>query len=161
MNWKTNFTELTGSKFPIIMGAFAYIGNGSFAAAFSNTGGFGIITASNFNPDQFKAEIKMAKSLTKNPFGINFSIVPPELNRKDPKLRGEDYYIENDFVKIARGYRVKGIKVTKPSELKQAVKTILASKGPVLADFWVEEEENVFPMVPAGAAINRMIGGMA
>ena len=44
---------------------------------------------------------------------------------------------------------------------KKAVKEILSHKGPVFADFWVEPEENVFPMVPAGEAINRMIGGMA
>jgi len=66
-----------------------------------------------------------------------------------------------DFVKIARGYGVKGVKVTKSSEIKKAVKEILSYKGPVIADFLIEEEENVFPMVPAGEAINRMIGGMA
>ena len=66
-----------------------------------------------------------------------------------------------DFVKIASGYGVKGIKVTKSSDVKKAVKEILSHKGPVIADFVIEEEENVFPMVPAGEAINRMIGGMA
>jgi len=71
-------------------------------------------------------------------------------------------HLENpDFVKIAKGFGVKGIRVKKESELKKAVKEIIASRGPVLADFWVAEEENVFPMVPAGEAINRMIGGMA
>lgn len=66
-----------------------------------------------------------------------------------------------DFVKIAQGYGVKGIRIKKDNKVKPAVSEILAHKGPVLADFWVEEEENVFPMVPAGEAINRMIGGMA
>ncbi|MCF7907877.1 MAG: biosynthetic-type acetolactate synthase large subunit [Candidatus Omnitrophica bacterium] len=66
-----------------------------------------------------------------------------------------------DFVKVAEGYGIKGIRVKKPSDVKSAVKEILSSKKPVLADFWIEEEENVFPMVPAGEAINRMIGGMA
>ncbi len=66
-----------------------------------------------------------------------------------------------DFIKIAQGYGVKGLRVKKASEVKKAVKEILSHKGPVIADFWVEEEENVFPMVPAGEAINRMIGGMA
>ncbi len=66
-----------------------------------------------------------------------------------------------DLVKIAAGYGVKGIKVTKPAQVRKAVKEMLAHKGPFLADFWIEEEENVFPMVPAGEAINRMIGGMA
>jgi len=66
-----------------------------------------------------------------------------------------------DFVKVAGGYGVKGIRVTKSSEIKKAVKEIISYKGPVIADFLIEEEENVFPMVPAGEGINRMIGGMA
>ncbi len=66
-----------------------------------------------------------------------------------------------NFVKVASGFGVKGIKVTKPSEMKKAIKNMLSSKSAVIADFWIEEEENVFPMVPAGEAINRMIGGMA
>ncbi|MCP4652903.1 MAG: biosynthetic-type acetolactate synthase large subunit [Candidatus Omnitrophica bacterium] len=66
-----------------------------------------------------------------------------------------------DFVKLAAACGVKGVRVKKDAEVKTAIKSILAAKGPVLADFWIEEEENVFPMVPAGEAINRMIGGMA
>jgi acetolactate synthase-1/2/3 large subunit len=66
-----------------------------------------------------------------------------------------------DFVKIAQGYGVKGIRVKKKTSVKKAIKEILESKTSVVADFWIEEEENVFPMVPAGEAINRMIGGMA
>ena len=66
-----------------------------------------------------------------------------------------------DFVKLAEGYGVKGLRITKEKEITKAVKEIISYQGPVLADFWVEKEENVFPMVPAGEAINRMIGGMA
>lgn len=66
-----------------------------------------------------------------------------------------------DFVKIAEGYGIKGLQVKKINEVEKRVKEILEFKGAVLADFLIEEEENVFPMVPAGEAINRMIGGMA
>lgn len=66
-----------------------------------------------------------------------------------------------DFVEVAKGFGVKGMRIEKEKEVKKAIKAILAYKGPLLADFWIEEEENVFPMVPAGEAINRMIGGMA
>ncbi len=66
-----------------------------------------------------------------------------------------------DFVQVAKGYGVKGVRTKKRLEAKKAVKEIVASKEAVVADFWIEEEENVFPMVPAGEAINRMIGGMA
>ena len=71
-------------------------------------------------------------------------------------------HIKNpDFVKLAEGYGVKALRITKEKEITKAVKEIISYQGPVLADFWVEKEENVFPMVPAGEAINRMIGGMA
>ena len=66
-----------------------------------------------------------------------------------------------NFVKIAEGYGIKGMQVTKVSEVKKAVEKILKAKGSFVADFLIEPEENVFPMVPAGEAINRMIGGMA
>jgi len=77
------------------------------------------------------------------------------------RYSGTDLVANPDFVKLARAYGVKGLRVKKDSEVKPAVKEILAHKGPVLADFVIEREENVFPMVPAGEAINRMIEGLA
>ena len=62
-----------------------------------------------------------------------------------------------DFVKVAEGYGIKGIRIKKPSEIKSAVKEILASKKAVVADFWIEPEENVFPMVPAGQGLKDMM----
>ncbi|MDP8233251.1 MAG: biosynthetic-type acetolactate synthase large subunit [Candidatus Saelkia tenebricola] len=67
-----------------------------------------------------------------------------------------------DFVEIAKAYGAIGIKVTKKTEVVPALKKALKSKTkPVVINFMVEEFENVFPMVPAGEAIDRMIGGMA
>ncbi|MCD6134588.1 MAG: biosynthetic-type acetolactate synthase large subunit [Candidatus Omnitrophica bacterium] len=66
-----------------------------------------------------------------------------------------------DFVKVAEGFGVKAMRIEKEKDIKKAIKEIIAYKGPVLADFWIEEEENVFPMVPAGASIDRMIGELA
>jgi acetolactate synthase-1/2/3 large subunit len=66
-----------------------------------------------------------------------------------------------DFIKVAEGYGVKGMRATKENQVEKTVKEALAYDGPVFVDFCIEEEENVFPMVPAGEAINRMIGGMA
>jgi acetolactate synthase-1/2/3 large subunit len=64
-----------------------------------------------------------------------------------------------DFVKIAAAYGIDGMQVTTASGVDEALKTAIATDGPFLLDFRVEREENVFPMVPAGAAINEMIGG--
>ena len=66
-----------------------------------------------------------------------------------------------DFVKLAEAYGAKGIRVTKKEDVQKAIKEAIDTDGPVIIDFVVEPEENVLPMVPAGEAINRMIGGMA
>jgi len=66
-----------------------------------------------------------------------------------------------DFVKLAESYGAVGIRVTKKSEVKKALEKAIKTPNVVLINFMVEEEENVMPMVPAGQAINRMIGGMA
>jgi acetolactate synthase-1/2/3 large subunit len=66
-----------------------------------------------------------------------------------------------DFVKLAESYGVKGIKVTKKSEVRQALEETIKTPGPVVVDFRIESEENVFPMVAPGSAINKMMGGLA
>ncbi|MGB2599601.1 MAG: biosynthetic-type acetolactate synthase large subunit [Candidatus Omnitrophota bacterium] len=66
-----------------------------------------------------------------------------------------------DFVKLAESYGAKGIRVTKKSEVKKAIQTALKTKGPVVVDFLIEREENVFPMVPAGESISNMLHGLA
>ncbi|WP_332449930.1 biosynthetic-type acetolactate synthase large subunit [Methanoculleus sp.] len=63
-----------------------------------------------------------------------------------------------DFVKIANAYGVDGLRVEEKDGVREAIETALATDGPFVLDFRVEREENVFPMVPAGAAINEMIG---
>ena len=64
-----------------------------------------------------------------------------------------------DFVKIANAYGVDGMRVDSPDQVREALKTAIETDGPFVLDFRIEREENVFPMVPAGAAINEMIGG--
>jgi acetolactate synthase-1/2/3 large subunit len=64
-----------------------------------------------------------------------------------------------EFVKIANAYGIEGVKVESPDEVMPALRASLDCDGPFVIDFRIEREENVFPMVPAGAAINEMIGG--
>jgi acetolactate synthase-1/2/3 large subunit len=66
-----------------------------------------------------------------------------------------------DFVKLADSYGAVGIKVTKKEEVRPAIEKALATENTVFIDFHIEPEENVYPMVPAGEAINRIIGGLA
>ncbi|MDI6704358.1 MAG: biosynthetic-type acetolactate synthase large subunit [bacterium] len=69
--------------------------------------------------------------------------------------------VSPDFVKVAEAYGAVGIRVEKKEDVTPALKHAIQTKKPVILDFRVEKEENVFPMVPAGAALNQMIEGMA
>lgn len=62
-----------------------------------------------------------------------------------------------DFVQVAKGYGIKAKRVTKPEQIKSALKEALGSNETYLLDFIIEEEENVFPMVPAGGSLDDMI----
>ncbi|WP_199724123.1 acetolactate synthase large subunit [Methanohalophilus sp. RSK] len=62
-----------------------------------------------------------------------------------------------DFVKLAEAYGAVGIRVEKTSEVKPALEKAMNSGKPVIIDFVVECEENVSPMVPAGAPINEIL----
>ncbi|MEN6443889.1 MAG: biosynthetic-type acetolactate synthase large subunit [Methanoregula sp.] len=64
-----------------------------------------------------------------------------------------------EFVKIGQAYGIEGIKVESCEDVMPALKAAVDHDGPFVLDFRIEREENVFPMVPAGAAINEMIGG--
>ena len=61
-----------------------------------------------------------------------------------------------DFVKLAEAYGIKGLRATKPSELNNVIDEMINYEGPVVADICVDEKENVFPMIPSGAAHNEM-----
>jgi acetolactate synthase-1/2/3 large subunit len=65
-----------------------------------------------------------------------------------------------DFVKMAESYGAIGYRAKSRAELDEALTKMLAEKTlPVVVDVWVAPEENVYPMVPAGAAIFEMIEG--
>ncbi len=68
-----------------------------------------------------------------------------------------DISVQPDFVRLADAYGIKGMVVEKPSELKKALKEAFEHKSAVIVDVRVDREENVLPMVPAGAAVNQMI----
>lgn len=66
-----------------------------------------------------------------------------------------------DFVKVAEAYGAVGIRVEKKDEVKAAIQKAIKIDKPVFLDFRVEPEENVFPMVPAGAALDEILRGVA
>jgi acetolactate synthase-1/2/3 large subunit len=62
-----------------------------------------------------------------------------------------------DFVKIAEAYRIKAKKVTNRENLATAIQEMLDAKGPYFLEVVVGKEDNVFPMVPAGAAVSEIL----
>jgi acetolactate synthase I/II/III large subunit len=63
-----------------------------------------------------------------------------------------------DFVKLAQAYGAIGCRITKKEQVVPALKEAFATKDkPVIIDFIIDPEENVFPMVPSGAALDEVI----
>jgi len=61
------------------------------------------------------------------------------------------------FAKLANAYGIPGITVTEKSQVAEVTRQAAEMEGPVLIDYQVEREHNVFPIVPAGEPIDRMI----
>ncbi len=62
-----------------------------------------------------------------------------------------------DFVKLAEAYRLTGLRCNQRPDVKSTVEKTLSDKKTVVIDFVVEKEDTVFPMVPAGADLDKMI----
>ena len=68
------------------------------------------------------------------------------------------YYTHNpDFVKLAEAFGMLGMRVTDKTQVMPAILKAMEYEGPAIVDFVVEEEENVYPMIPSGQTIHDMI----
>ncbi|MDE2362412.1 MAG: nitronate monooxygenase [Hyphomicrobiales bacterium] len=74
---KTRITEMLGIQHPIVQGGMHYVGLAPLAAAVSNAGGLGIITALTLGtPEKLDAEIKKCRQMTDKPIGVNLTFLP-------------------------------------------------------------------------------------
>lgn len=62
-----------------------------------------------------------------------------------------------DFVKLADAFGIYGARVTEKSQVKSAILKAMEHDGPALIDFVVEQEENVYPMIPSATSVASMI----
>ena len=77
MALRNRFTELLGIEKPIVQGGMMWVGRAELAAAVSNAGGLGILTAlTQPTPDDLRREINRCRSMTDKPFGVNLTILP-------------------------------------------------------------------------------------
>jgi acetolactate synthase-1/2/3 large subunit len=76
----------------------------------------------------------------------------------DNRLSGVDLKGSPDFVKLAEAYGAKGWRLSRSEDVRRVLSAALEHRdGPCLVDAQVEKEENVFPMIPAGAGLKGML----
>ena len=125
--------NILGIKYPIIQGGMARVATGEFAAAVSNAGGMGLIAAGGIKADELRAQIRRAKELTDEPFGVNIMLM--------------DYEAEA-CAKVAAAEGVKFI-------------TTGAGTPDAYMPVWKEAGVKVFPVVASVASAKRAERGGA
>jgi len=77
MPFSTELTRKLGIKVPIVQGGMQWVGYAELASAVSNAGGLGILTAlTQPTPEDLRKEIRRCRTMTKNPFGVNLTLLP-------------------------------------------------------------------------------------
>ncbi|KAI6245208.1 NADH:quinone reductase [Erysiphe necator] len=77
MPFQTKLTQALGIKIPIVQGGMQWVGYAELAAAVSNAGALGILTAlTQPTPEDLRKEIRRCKAMTSNPFGVNITLLP-------------------------------------------------------------------------------------
>jgi enoyl-[acyl-carrier protein] reductase II len=121
------FCDMVGIKYPIIQGGMAWIADSSLAAAVSNAGGLGIITA-NAPIEWVRDEIRKAKKLTDKPFGVNIML------------------LNENAEAVAHMICEEGVRV---------VTTGAGNPGKYI-DLWKSHNIKVFPVIASTALAKRM-----
>ena len=75
----------------------------------------------------------------------------------DREYTATHYTGNPDFVKLADAYGLTGIRVENSADVEVAIRQAMNTPGAVIVDFMVEQEENVFPMIPAGQSIYELM----
>ena len=76
---KSRVCEAIGIRCPIFQGGMAWVSDGRLAAAVSNAGGLGIISAMNADENYVRDQIRLCRTLTDKPFGVNIMLMSPHV----------------------------------------------------------------------------------
>ena len=74
---KSEICEILGIRYPVFQGGMAWIADGRLAAAVSEGGGLGIIAAGNAPGEYVREQLRIAKSMTSKPIGVNIMLMSP------------------------------------------------------------------------------------
>lgn len=114
MAFRNRVTEMLGIRHPIVQGGMMWVGRAELAAAVSNAGGLGTLTAlTQPTPDDLRREIERCRNLTDKPFAVNLTILP---SVNPPP------YAEYRQVIIESGVRIVETAGNKPQEHVEAFK---------------------------------------
>ena len=75
----------------------------------------------------------------------------------EKRYSGVAYQNNPDFVKLAEAYGMLGIRITEKNQVVPAIEQANETDGPVILDFMVQDEENVYPMIPSGQSVKELI----
>ncbi len=75
----------------------------------------------------------------------------------DKDFFATEYSGNPDFVKLAEAFGITGIRVTDKAQVASAIRQAMEIPGPVVMDFIVKQDEQVYPMIPAGESVNEMM----
>lgn len=141
---RTRFTALTGIEKPVMQGGMQWVGYAELAAAVSNAGGLGLVTAlSQPTPDDLHAEIKRARELTDKPIGINLTTLPtinppPYDEYRDAAIQAGIDVVEtsgSNPAAFTRHYQDAGVTVIhKVTSVKHALKAAEAGVDAITVD---------------------------
>jgi len=126
--FKSIICKLLGIKYPLIQGGMAWIADAELASAVSNAGALGVIAAGNAPREWVRKEIRKAKKLTKNPFGLNIMLLNPNAD---------------EIAHIA---------------VEEGIKIVITGAGNPgkYVKMWKENNISVLPVVPSVALAMRM-----
>ena len=125
---KTPVCDLLKIEYPIFQGGMAWVADGKLAAAVSNAGGLGIISAMNAGPEYLREQIEIARGLTGKPFGVNIMLMSPHVE---------------DVAKIAAEEKVSAI-------------TTGAGNPSKYMEMWLSADITVIPVV-ASVAMTKLL----
>src|SRR5262245_16694491 len=164
--WLAQYYPFSGPRQNVTSGGLGTMGFGFPAAlgaqiaypdrqviAFVGDGGFQMTAQELSTAVQFKANVKVIV-MNNNFLGMVRQWQELFYNGAYSSVAME---CQPDFVQLARAYGATGLRATKPDELRDVLEQGLNTPGPVVMDIVVSEEENVYPMVPAGAGLNEMV----
>ena len=112
---KTPICDLLNIEYPIFQGGMAHISDGKLAAAVSNAGGLGIISAMSRDAEYLRGQIKIARELTSKPIGVNVMLMSPYVQEVADLLCEEKVEVVTTGAgnpsKYMEGWKAAGVKV--------------------------------------------------